>query len=145
MNKSRSTLFLMELILAILFFSIASAVCVQMFVKSHLLSKESRELNHAVIWCESMAETFYGCNGDLSKVSEILSSPGLVKETSEELQICYDKEFKETSLDNAAYMVSGKLSSDEDLLTLNITCVDLYNNNTFYEITATLYPKNIKE
>ena len=43
-----SSLFLMELILAILFFSITSAVCVQFFVKSHLLSRESKALAQAV-------------------------------------------------------------------------------------------------
>jgi len=46
----------MELILAILFFSIASAVCVQIFVKSHMLSNDSRALNHAVNECASIAE-----------------------------------------------------------------------------------------
>ncbi len=45
-NRAQSSsLFLLELILAILFFSLASAVCVQFFVKSHLLSRDARNLN----------------------------------------------------------------------------------------------------
>ena len=58
-RKSRarsSSLFLIELILAILFFSVASAVCVQLFVKSHLLSTDSNALNHAVNECANVAE-----------------------------------------------------------------------------------------
>ena len=56
-NRPRaSSLFLMELIIAILFFSIASAVCVQFFVKSHLLSRDADALNHAVNECSSVAE-----------------------------------------------------------------------------------------
>lgn len=56
-NRPRaSSLFLMELILAILFFSIASAVCVQFFVKSHLLSRDADALNHAVNECSNIAE-----------------------------------------------------------------------------------------
>lgn len=51
-----SSLFLMELILAILFFSVASAVCVQFFVRSHLLSRDSNALNHAVSECSGIAE-----------------------------------------------------------------------------------------
>ncbi len=48
-KQSRSSaLFLTELTLAILFFAAASAVCVQIFVKSHLLSLHSRQLNLAV-------------------------------------------------------------------------------------------------
>ncbi len=56
-NRARSSsLFLMELILAILFFSVASAVCVQFFVKSHLLSRDSEMLTNAVNECSGIAE-----------------------------------------------------------------------------------------
>ena len=36
----RSSLFLLELIIAILFFSLTSAVCVQIFVRAHLISRQ---------------------------------------------------------------------------------------------------------
>ena len=53
MNRkgSKSALFLMELILAILFFAAASAVCVQLFVKAHLMSQDTVDLNRAVARC----------------------------------------------------------------------------------------------
>ena len=54
----RSSLFLMELIIAILFFSLASTVCVRIFVKSHTLGQESIQLNHAVSAATSVAEIF---------------------------------------------------------------------------------------
>ncbi len=65
-RKSRarsSSLFLIELILAILFFSVASAVCVQLFVKSHLLSTDSNALNHAVNECANVAEIIASASG----------------------------------------------------------------------------------
>ena len=52
----RSSLFLMELILAIFFFILASAVCVRFFVKAHTLEQESMDLNHAVTAASSVAE-----------------------------------------------------------------------------------------
>ena len=56
-KQSRSSaLFLTELILAILFFAAASAVCVQIFIKSHLLSLHSRQLNLAVNESSAIAE-----------------------------------------------------------------------------------------
>lgn len=56
-KQSRSSaLFLTELTLAILFFAAASAVCVQIFVKSHLLSLHSRQLNLAVNESAAIAE-----------------------------------------------------------------------------------------
>ena len=41
MRHSKSGLFLMELIVAFLFFSLASAVCVQLFVKANTINDES--------------------------------------------------------------------------------------------------------
>ena len=60
MNKRKraqaSSLFLLELTMAILFFSIASAVCVQIFVKSRAMSLHAEELNAAVREVSSAAE-----------------------------------------------------------------------------------------
>lgn len=77
-HKSRartSSLFLMELILAILFFSITSAVCVQFFVKSHILSQNSQALTQAVNEC--------------SAVAEICKTAGSVTEAEQQMQINY--------------------------------------------------------
>lgn len=54
----RSSLFLLELIIAILFFSLASAVCVQFFVKSRIISEDTKNLNIAVQQVSSQAELF---------------------------------------------------------------------------------------
>ena len=70
-NSSKSGIFLMELILSILFFSIAAAVCVKLFVTSHQLSDQSVNLNHAVAMAESIAEAFYGCNGNAGELESL--------------------------------------------------------------------------
>ncbi len=54
----RSGLFLLELILAILFFILASTVCVRLFVKSHTLEQDSANLDRAVNIAVSIAEVF---------------------------------------------------------------------------------------
>ena len=56
MKHSRSSLFLMELIIAILFFSLTGAVCIQLFVKAHLISRSTIELNHAIVQAQNLAE-----------------------------------------------------------------------------------------
>ena len=53
---SRSGIFLMEIIIAILFFSLVSAVCLQAFVNAHTMSGESARLTKAVSITSSMAE-----------------------------------------------------------------------------------------
>ena len=51
MRKSppkRSNLFLLELILAIFFFALASAVCIRLFVQARTLTLESHKQNQAL-------------------------------------------------------------------------------------------------
>ena len=53
---SGSGLFLLEMMLSILFFSISAAVCVQVYAKAHLRSREAKDLNLAVTCVSSAAE-----------------------------------------------------------------------------------------
>ena len=78
MNKqsSRSSLFLIELVLSIFFFIIAAAICLQLFVKTYFLSRETIEINQAVLWSQNLAETFLGGMGDYSIVKELYSDKG---------------------------------------------------------------------
>lgn len=55
-SQQQSRLFLLEITLAILFFSLASAVCLRCFAKSHILSTQAAELNQAVSQSENIAE-----------------------------------------------------------------------------------------
>lgn len=71
-KNSRSALFLMELILAILFFAAASAVCVQLFVRAHLISRDTRDLNQAMASAQSAAAALQAEEGDLSACCDLL-------------------------------------------------------------------------
>ena len=59
----------MELIVAIMFFSLAAAVCVRLFVGAHTLSERTKDINNATIWCQNLAEAFTGQNGDPNKIA----------------------------------------------------------------------------
>ncbi len=54
--SSKSGLFLMEMMISILFFSIAAGVCVQVFAKAHLISENAANLNMASGAASSAAE-----------------------------------------------------------------------------------------
>lgn len=73
-RHSSSGLFLIEIIIAIGFFSLACAVCVQLFVRSHLMSLESYELSHATICAQSAAEAFKAADGDVFHAAELLET-----------------------------------------------------------------------
>lgn len=127
-NRPRSSgLFLMELILAILFFSIASAVCVQIFVKSHLLSVESRALNQAVNKCTSAAEY-------ISAVSD------------EELEIgtetiYYDGDFMECGREEALYMMNVDTEEEDGMVDAHIEMrqADKMDGKVIYELNIVHY------
>jgi len=71
-TMSGSGLFLIELMLAILIFAIAAAICLRIFVTANHISTESTTLNHAVIAAQSGAECFKATMGDLHEMSELL-------------------------------------------------------------------------
>lgn len=77
-QHSKTSLFLMELIIAILFFSISGAICVQLFVKAHMLSETSVEMNNSVLWTQNVSETFHGMHGSLHSIADFFSDSSIV-------------------------------------------------------------------
>lgn len=81
----RSSLFLLELMIAILFFCLASVVCVQIFVKAHTTSRETQELNTAL--------------EKVSGYTELFLADALMEDT----EVFYDASWQECSKDEASY------------------------------------------
>lgn len=142
-NRPRSSsLFLMELILAILFFSIASAVCVQFFVKSHMLSRDSNALNHAANECANIAEVL-DTTDSLTECTELLSQlypdgtyPNISQDAESneiEITLCYDEAFLPCSTEASAYTLCIHISHFEQMLAADLA---FYNDasNVLYEL-----------
>jgi type II secretory pathway pseudopilin PulG len=58
MKVSKTAIFLFELMVVILVFSLAAAVCTSIFSKAYGFSRESKDLTMAVLEAESVAEEF---------------------------------------------------------------------------------------
>lgn len=54
-NRSKTSLFLMEVILSILLFSVCSTICVRLFVQAQRTEQKARDLTHASLLCDSIA------------------------------------------------------------------------------------------
>ena len=118
-NRAQSSsLFLMELILAILFFSITSAVCVQFFVKSHLLSRDARILNSSVGECSNITEIIDSAEG-LRESLELIGNeyPDAQISSDGAVLLYYDSDFAPCAEDEAAYTVTADLTEDDHILT----------------------------
>ena len=142
-NSSKSGIFLMELILSILFFSIAAAVCVKLFVTSHQLSDQSVKLNHAVAMAESIAEAFYGCNGNAGELETLFPDAGM-NQTDEQTMLTINN----ADLGLGAFVkinASGELISCEICIGTpqQITAYQEQGTefDSVYELQLTLFPQ----
>ena len=68
---SSSNLFLMELIVALLIFSVSSAACVSVFMKAHQMSERAAALGTATDQISGAAELIRGC-GNIREIEETL-------------------------------------------------------------------------
>lgn len=135
-NRAKSSsLFLLELILAILFFSIASAVCVQFFVKSHLLSRDARELNVAVTEVSNAAELVDAAD-DIPSVFELVQSeyPDSKAEGTSHLSIYFDQDLQSCTEHHAVYVLSIDLSEKEYMIIGTLNMTRLENSEQIYSL-----------
>lgn len=132
-----SSLFLMELILAILFFSITSAVCVQFFVKSHLLSQESKILSQAVNECCNIAEIYDTSDSIEDAFSSLKANyPGILAESAfTDAVIYYDDAFSPCKKDTAAYSLTAAPAQEDFMLTAGIRVTDA-DGSVIYELNT---------
>lgn len=114
----RSSLFLLELILAILLFILSAAICIQVFVRSHTIEAKSTELNQAVYASTSIAELFRS-DEDLSAALKRHYPQAAHQGTC--YQIFYDKNWNLTSSSDAAYILCLETQEDLSFLTGTIS------------------------
>lgn len=91
-KNARSSLFLIELMIAVLFFSLGSAVCIQVFVKAHTVNEDARRLSFASLQASSVASALKYTDGSLDSLKEYFP---MIAEEEDGLAIYYDKKFKE--------------------------------------------------
>lgn len=96
----RSSLFLMELIFSILFFSLASAVCMQLFAAASGLSTETSQKSHALMRARNVCDLFQAEAGDLSSVHEKIPA-SMVSDSS--VTVYYDDSWEECSREDASF------------------------------------------
>jgi flagellar basal body-associated protein FliL len=68
MKTSKSSVFLFELMVIILVFTLAAAICTQIFVGAFKMSGESRELTMSSINAQTVAERFKSGEDDIEPV-----------------------------------------------------------------------------
>ena len=115
MNRTparRSTLFLLECIIAILFFIITTTICVSLFAKSHMISKSSEDLTMAVHITSSYIEEFRAG-----------------KEFPNELRMYYDDNWEASSEASASHTLTITMTQNSNLMEGHFVMDDIFETS----------------
>lgn len=117
-HNNTSSLFLLELILAVLFFSVASALCIQIFTKARLMSQDARDLNFAVNEVSSMAEQM---------------SDGTLQDAA----AYYNSSYASCEKADAVYVLTVHYEPEDTLLKAHISMDTIADNRNIYTLDVT--------
>lgn len=117
-HNNTSSLFLLELILAVLFFSVASALCIQIFIKAHLMSQDARDLNFAVNEVSNMAEQ-------------------MPDDSLQDAATYYDSSYASCKKADAVYVLTVHYEPEDTLLKAHISMDTVAHNRNIYTLDVT--------
>ena len=141
-HNNTSSLFLLELILAVLFFSVASALCIQIFTKAHLMSQDASDLNFAVNEVSSMAEQISAgtLHSDTAASSDDTASDPSTQMPDDSLQDAaayYDSSYASCEKADAVYVLTVHYEPEDTLLKAHISMDTVADNQNIYTLDVT--------
>ena len=141
-HNNTSSLFLLELILAVLFFSVASALCIQIFTKAHLMSQDARDLNFAVNEVSSMAEQLSAGtrHSDTAASSDDTASDPSTQMPDDSLQDAaayYDSSYVSCKKADAVYVLTVHYEPEDTLLKAHISMDTIADNRNIFTLDVT--------
>lgn len=139
-EKSRASLFLIELILAILFFSLGSAICVRIFAQAALISRSAADLSFASSQVSSAASVIR-FSDDPAKYAESFFPGARGDENS--FTVFYDSDRTLCSEKNAVYIMEVVYSISDDFGTGYI-CMTGSEGEILYDLKLS-YPVQYNE
>lgn len=148
-HNNTSSLFLLELILAVLFFSVASALCIQIFTKAHLMSQDARDLNFAVNEVSSMAEqisagtlhpaTAASSDDTAASSGDTASDPStqISNDAWQDDTAYYDSSYASCEKADAVYVLTVHYEPEDTLLKAHISMDTIADNRNIYTLDVT--------
>lgn len=123
MRKSKASLFLMELLISLLFFAFAGAICLQLFVGAHNFNRQSEKLSNVSALLTNYAEEFYSSTY-LQSFSDI---------------IYYDNNLNLVNYDTSAYKVITYANTDNNIISEHIIISDVETDEVLLEYDLKKY------
>ncbi len=138
-TKNKSNLLLIELILAVLFFSIAASICVKVMFSSYEISMENSILTKATITGDSLVTIFK--EKDINSVGDIIKDLYPNSNVSNgKFTIHLDNDFKDVEAENAKYNIEISAEDEEYIRNIIIRVLDIRKNRidpkTIYSLST---------
>ncbi len=116
-QKSKSSLILIELVCAVLFFAIASCVCVRIFTAAHVTGQKSGELSFAMIQVQNAAELTKNSGGDSDYFASFLEGE---RAENGDFYTFYDRKLRVCTEADASYVMVIHMKETDGMLHGNI-------------------------
>ena len=114
--KRHSSLFLIELMFCLLFFSLAATVSIRFFVEAHVISQNSVNLNEAILIAESLADEFRAVRGDIVGQNLLYNEDWELVSEPEEANFVANFAVTETAADlRVATIIVGEIANTDHI------------------------------
>ena len=125
-KPTRSGLFAIELLISVGIFSLCAAICVGLFVRAEVMSRDSADLNRAVTEARNAAECFKAAGGDLEETARLtggeLAGDMLLLRYDGELELTLTPAREDGYI--SAVLSVKRADTNEDILVWNIAVLE---------------------
>lgn len=101
-QRTKSSMFLMEIIINVLLFSILCVYSLQFFMKAYQLTENTTTLHHAVTACSNVASIFESGNGEMDIIYDFYPYAIHVEEKT---LIYFDEDYNECDREHGIYYI----------------------------------------
>lgn len=140
-RASSSSLFLMELILAILIFCMAAAICISVFARSHIIHKDAVKIGKAIAAVESASQLILSAKSNeelIKRLDEFYPMAYIKSELNNNVIIPLDAELNPflpgLAMDKESYNLILFPRSENGMFFVDLTVFDLSDNSVVYEL-----------
>ena len=130
--RSKTSLFLIEIVIMILIFSVSAAICLEIFAYSKTLSEESAALSEGSLLVQTAAESFKA-TGDIAEAGAIIGAEdsagtycvyyNKAMEPCDEPEASYILKIIQVIGDNEANVRLIRISNNADVISLFVKAV----------------------
>ena len=104
-NRSRSTLFLMEQLIVIATFAVCAAACIKILAASYFMATETRNMSNAIRAAENSAECYKAVSGDVEKTAQIMGGIPINIDGADAAIVYYDSNWRVCGEQGAVYLL----------------------------------------